>query len=137
MKILCATDGIDHSKAAVALAANLAARFQAPLALIAVNIRVSEGRGGSQPLWDDQEFSNILKSAEAAARQKGAAEVQIVKLTARDPAAAIIEYADEHGFDHIVVGTPRRGVARFVLGSVAAEIVAKAHCPVTVARQAG
>jgi len=134
MKVLCATDGADHSSAAVELAADLAAKFQAPLALIAVNILISEGRGGSHPLWDDEQFDAILESAKATAGRRGVPAVETVKLIARDPAAAIVDYADKNGFDHIVVGTPRRGMARFVLGSVAAEIVAKAHCPVSVAR---
>jgi len=53
MKVLCATDGADHSSDAVELAADLAAKFQAPLALIAVNILILEGRGCSHTLWDD------------------------------------------------------------------------------------
>jgi nucleotide-binding universal stress UspA family protein len=134
MKVLCATDGSDHSSAAVQLAADLAAKFQAPLALIAVNILISEGRAGGHPLWDDREFDGVLESAKAMVGHRGVSAIETVKLMARDPAAGIVDYADKNGVDHIVVGTPRRGVARFVLGSVAAEIVAKAHCPVSVAR---
>jgi nucleotide-binding universal stress UspA family protein len=96
--------------------------------------RTSEGWGGSYPFWDDQQFRRILESATAAPKQADATEVEVVKVTVRNPSADIVDYADKNGFDHIVVGTPRRGVARFVLGSVAAEIVAKAHCPVSVAR---
>jgi len=110
MKVLCATDGSDHSSAAVHLAADLAAKFQAPLALIVVNILISEGRAGSHPLWDDQEFDAVLESAKAMAGRRGASAVETVKVMARDPAAAIVDYADKNGFDHIVVGTPRRGV---------------------------
>lgn len=53
----------------------------------------------------------------------------------RNIAASIIAYADEGKFDQIVMGsTGRTGVARLLLGSVASEVVAKAHCPVTVVR---
>ena len=133
-KFLCATDGVDHSHSAVELAAELAAKFSAPLTLIAVNIPVSEGRGAQHPLWDDEKFAGILESAKAVARKKAAVNAETVKMSARDPATAIVEYANKNGFDHIVVGTPRKGVARLVLGSVAAAVVAKAHCAVSVAR---
>jgi hypothetical protein len=48
--------------------------------------------------------------------------------------AVIVDHAEKNGFDHIIVGNPRLGVARLVLGSVAAEVAAKAHCSVTIAR---
>ena len=53
----------------------------------------------------------------------------------REAAAAIVQYAEENGFDHIVLGTgDKRGVSRLVLGSVAADVAGRAHCSVTVAR---
>src|SRR5262245_17570444 len=119
-KFLCATDGAVHSNSAVELAAELAAKFSAPLTLIAVNIPVSEGRGAHHPLWDDEQVGGILEAAKAFAKKKAAVSAETVKMSARDPATAIVEYANENGFDHIVVGTPRKGVARLVLGSVAA-----------------
>jgi nucleotide-binding universal stress UspA family protein len=46
-----------------------------------------------------------------------------------------LTYAEEIGADQIVMGTgDKRGVARLVLGSVAAEVAGKAGCTVTVAR---
>jgi nucleotide-binding universal stress UspA family protein len=51
------------------------------------------------------------------------------------PASAIVEYADEEGVDHIVMGSHgRSGVSRILLGSVAESVVRKAPVPVTVAR---
>lgn len=133
-KILCATDGSAHSDAALAAAAELAARFGAPLSLIAVNIQVPEGRGRSHTLWSDQEFEQVLTSARQKAKSHAAIEVETVKAVGRNPTDVIVDYADRNGFDHLVVGTPRKGVSRLVLGSVAAAVVAKAHCPVTVVR---
>ena len=44
-------------------------------------------------------------------------------------------YAEQNGFDHIVVGTGGKGaVSRMMLGSVSRDVASRAHCPVTVAR---
>jgi nucleotide-binding universal stress UspA family protein len=47
------------------------------------------------------------------------------------PSEEIVNYADEHEIDLIVMGTHgRTGVARVLLGSVAEKVVRKAPCPV-------
>lgn len=47
------------------------------------------------------------------------------------PGMAILQYAEEYDIDVVVVGTHgRRGFRRFLLGSVAEEIVRHAQCPV-------
>lgn len=51
------------------------------------------------------------------------------------PASAIVEYAEEHDIDQIVMGSHGRdGVTRILLGSVAETVVRRAPCPVTVVR---
>ncbi|WP_299265937.1 universal stress protein [Halorientalis sp.] len=51
------------------------------------------------------------------------------------PARAIVEYAEEHDIDRIVMGSHgRSGVTRILLGSVAENVVRNATVPVTVAR---
>lgn len=53
-----------------------------------------------------------------------------------DVAAAIVEEAARLNADLIVVGTAgRRGLSRFMLGSVAEQVVRSAGCPVLVARE--
>jgi nucleotide-binding universal stress UspA family protein len=48
---------------------------------------------------------------------------------------AIVEAAERLGVDLIVLGTHgRRGVARFLFGSVASQVVARARCPVRTVR---
>jgi nucleotide-binding universal stress UspA family protein len=47
--------------------------------------------------------------------------------------ATIIDYAESHNIDLIVIGTKgRSGFSRILLGSVASKVVTYAHCPVLV-----
>lgn len=65
------------------------------------------------------------------------AEVEIVEAVVRDIAAgpAILNYAEEHDIDLIALGTHgRRGIRRFLLGSVAEEVVRRANRPVLTVR---
>jgi nucleotide-binding universal stress UspA family protein len=49
------------------------------------------------------------------------------------PARAILEYADDHGVDQIVVGSHgRAGLDRALLGSVAETVTRRARIPVTI-----
>ena len=51
------------------------------------------------------------------------------------PADAIVEYADTHDIDLIVMGTHGRGgVEKMWLGSVTEKVLRKAHCPVLALR---
>ncbi len=51
------------------------------------------------------------------------------------PARAIVDYAEEHSIDQIVMGSHGRdGVSRVLLGSVAETVVRRSPCPVTVVR---
>ena len=134
-KILCATDGTDHSAHAIEIAAQMAAKFSAKLSICAVNVAHGGTRGPLIYNWEDDEVKKILDSAAATARKLGAANVEELALRSREAAAAIVQYAEENGYDHIVVGTgDKRGVSRLVLGSVAADVAGRAHCSVTVAR---
>ena len=52
-----------------------------------------------------------------------------------EPARTILQYADEHDVDEIVIGSHgREGAARVLLGSVAETVVRRAAVPVTVVR---
>lgn len=52
-----------------------------------------------------------------------------------NPARAIVEYAEESGVDHVVMGSHgRSGVSRILLGSVAESVVRRATVPVTIVR---
>jgi nucleotide-binding universal stress UspA family protein len=52
------------------------------------------------------------------------------------PARMIVEYAEDHDFDHIVIGSHgREGLTRVLLGSVAETVVRRSPVPVTVVRR--
>jgi nucleotide-binding universal stress UspA family protein len=134
-KILCATDGTDHSSHAIELAAAMASKLGASLSVCVVNVARGGARGPLIYTWEDADVKKVLDAAAATARKAGAKQVEELTLRSREAASAIVQYAEENGFDHIVVGTgDKRGVSRLVLGSVAADVAGRAHCSVTVAR---
>jgi nucleotide-binding universal stress UspA family protein len=52
------------------------------------------------------------------------------------PARAVVRYAEEHDIDHVVLGSHgRRGLARFLLGSVAERVTRRSPTSVTVIRE--
>lgn len=51
------------------------------------------------------------------------------------PAAALVEFAEKHKVDMIVLGTyGRSGLFRILMGSVAEHVVRHARCPVVTVR---
>lgn len=140
-KILCATDGSTASTKAVDAAVDLASQLGAALTFLTIE-RVTVEKAANSAFWDSQvldaaaaQTHRDLSAAAAKARSAGLAQVQCVTSQGGNVAAAIIDYAEKNGFDHIVTGSlGRTGLARLMLGSVAADVVAKAHCPVTVVR---
>lgn len=134
-KILCATDGTDHSAHAIELAGMMSQNFGAELAVCVVNVARGGMRGPLVYTWNDEQVKALLDNAAAKAKQAGAKQVEELVLRSREAASAIVQYAEDNGFDHIVVGTGDKGaVSRLVLGSVAADVAGRAHCSVTIAR---
>ncbi|WP_430466020.1 universal stress protein [Tabrizicola sp.] len=135
MKILCPTDGSEHAEVGLAQAIELAKLSGARLTVCVVNIAHGGARGPTINHWTPEEAAALMSAAEAKGKAAGLADVGTAELVAREAAPAIIAYADQNGYDHIVMGTgDKRGVKRLVLGSVAAEVSGQAHCSVTVAR---
>lgn len=140
-KMLCATDGSVASGKAVDAAVEFARQLDAALTFITVE-RVTSQSAANSAFWDSKvldaaaaQTHRDLSAAMSKAHAAGLSTAQCVTTQGTNVAAAIIEYAQKHGFDHIVTGSVgRTGLARLMLGSVAADIVTKAHCPVTVVR---
>lgn len=83
----------------------------------------------------EERANTVLGNARDAAADSGV-ELSTDSTVGR-PAHAIVEYAAEHGLDHIVIGSHGRGgISRMLLGSVAETVVRRAPIPVTVFRSA-
>ena len=95
---------------------------------------------GSAPAYDagwheaaGERAEELLESAEEEAAAVGAT-ITTDWVQGR-PSRALIEYAEDHDVDHIVVGSQgRTGLSRLLLGSVAETVVRRSPVPVTVAR---
>lgn len=134
-KILCAIDDTEDAMNAVVQAAEFSFKTDAPLTLCMVNALTGGLRGPQIYMHDDATTKKILDNAASLARQHGVKNTVETELKGREISTAVIQYAEQNGFDHIVVGTgDKRGLSRLVLGSVAADIAGRAHCTVTVAR---
>lgn len=89
---------------------------------------------------DDERQTHARERAEAlverAARRTSEVGASVeVAVESGDPATAILEFVDESGVDHVVMGGHGRSdlAARF-LGSVATSVVTRSPVPVTVVR---
>ena len=85
-----------------------------------------------------QERARLLcDRARDRAAELGALETTVVETAIESgrPARTIVEYAEEHDVDHVVVGSHgRSGVSRILLGSVAEAVARNSPVPVTVVR---
>lgn len=142
--ILLATDGSAASDKAAVYAVNLARTCGAKLtALHAVNPYPYEGVG-------EENHTGLMAYAAAAQQEAAVANTKVAALCAQDGApvdfhtavveskavaTAIVEYAQSKGVDLIVVGSHgRSGIARMLLGSVTARVLAESTLPVLVVR---
>jgi nucleotide-binding universal stress UspA family protein len=134
-KILCATDGSEHSRIAVLHAAEMAKTNAASLVFVTVNVALGGPRGPVGYKFEEGQVQKILSEAAMIARDAGVSDCKTESVRSRDIAYAVVQQAEELGVDHIVVGTGDRSLAsRLMLGSVSREVASKAHCSVTIAR---
>ena len=134
-KILCGVDGRDPSARAAGVAAELAKKLNAQLTLYMVNPAVP-GRGARFYLWSDEFLRETLDKMKRRATWSGAPDVRCESRRAADVAEAIVDHADRHDVDYIVVGaSDRPALLKILSGSVSREVIAKATCPVMVVRR--
>jgi nucleotide-binding universal stress UspA family protein len=137
--ILVATDFSDASTLALEYARVLATRFDAGL-------RVLHVVETPVPLGSELHIPEVMTVAERAvqdAQQQLATTMAqfdgdnvIGQVLVGNAAKKIVEYADDHDIDVIVMGTHGRGaLAHLLMGSVAERVVRTAPCPVLTIRQ--
>ena len=142
--ILLGTDGSAASEHAATLAVGLARQHGAKLTVLyVVDPYPYLGIGETNPLGFQAYMAAAQQhgaQAHAKVAELCAAVETVVQLEARlgeDVTAArgIVQMAQDEGADLVVVGSHgRAGVARLVLGSVAAKVVAQSPVPVLVVR---
>jgi nucleotide-binding universal stress UspA family protein len=141
--IVVGTDGSETASHALAEALQLAAPLGATLDIVSayqpvrkarLNAEAKEAPEGYQ--WAINPHEDVDATLQAAADAAVAAGVE-ARTHARqgDPADAILDVAEEHGADLIVVGNKgMTGTKRFLLGSVPNKLSHHAPCSVLIIR---
>lgn len=142
--ILYPTDFSDGARPALRFALRLARQHDATLHLLYVAPGLGEDpiRGAFEVELDEEAFLERLhneadRQMDALLDEAGADDVHVERVVRRGiaPGEAIVRYAGDQAVDLVVMGTHgRRGVARALLGSVAAEVVRQAPCSVLTVR---
>ncbi|MEM1250527.1 MAG: universal stress protein [Acidobacteriota bacterium] len=138
-RVLIATDFSNSSSVAPHRGVDLAQQFGAEVHLLHV-VPLSELSvlAPLESTWSRDELihmgiSEAEKQVETLAEQIdfGSCSHVTAVIESEFVAEGIVEYANEHSIDVIVLGTHgRRGLRRFLLGSVAEEVVRTASCSV-------
>jgi nucleotide-binding universal stress UspA family protein len=147
MKILLATDGSKFSEAATqAVASQINAKDTQVLILQAVEPLVfatppqmAPGYAPELAAKREEQFNEAKASVAATTKVLQAAGFAVsTRVVEADARTAILDIAEESNTDLIVVGSHgRRGVKKFLLGSVAESVARHARCSVLIVRMAG
>ena len=136
-KVLLATDGSEKARIAVDLAASLAWPAGTTIEVLEVFEPLMPGIEVPPESLAALERDAEEQIAEALARTKAALHGAVVETAMRRGRAAseVVREAERIDADVIVTGSRGRGpIETMLLGSVAAEVVDRAPCPVLVAR---
>ncbi len=136
-RILLGYDGSPASERAFEFALDLARRYGAELHVLAVFRPPEFGTEVETEDMIEQGRRHCAKLLSPLRAKLAGGDVTARFETAiGHPSEQILLYADRHGIDHIVVG--RRGhtglAARWLLGSVARQVMVHATCAVTIVR---
>lgn len=134
------TDGSATADRAVEAAIDLAEHYAAKVVFISsykpvddVRLRREQRDAPAGHHWrinPTEEVDAILRDAEERAEKRGLAWAS--EATEGDPADVLVELAEKHGADVIVVGN--QGMQRKVLGSVPNSVSHRANCSVFIVK---
>ncbi len=133
--VLLPTDGTEGSERAIDECGAFAVEYDAFVhVLYVIDSRIA--RSGSLMELMESESERACGDAVSRVTSDGA---QARRETLRGrPAEQILDYAEEHDIDCIVMGTHgRTGIDRFVMGSVAEKVIRRATVPVFTVRDSG
>lgn len=129
-------DGSDSSRRAFEFAIGLARACSGRVRVVSV-LQVTEGGADACTLMMADSGARRVQELldELMAIEPDAATLVDVELAHGSPGDVLISQVAQHGADHIVIGHTERGaLARWLLGSVSGDVLARAHVPVTVVR---
>jgi len=139
-KICCPVDFSEPSRVALEEAADLARRYGAGLTVLHVFEPSAAPSGEMQASMPElfeataKELERKLAGWKLEAERLGAPAVEQA-VTSGVPGREIAAFAEEGGYDLVVMGTHgRTGIRHLVIGSVAERVIREAHCPVLVIR---
>ena len=135
-RILFPTDFSECAEHAFSYASKLAGRTEAEVHVL--NVVPSRETLANDPMSyfpvaeEDVEQGVRIVEAEPVRHSGGKATATVqAQMLDSSPAEAILRYAEEHDIDLVVMGTHgRHGLTRWLMGSVAEEVVRRAPCPV-------
>jgi nucleotide-binding universal stress UspA family protein len=142
--VLVATDFGEAADTALSYGRELARKFNATLHVlhVAENVYITAFGAETYASFAPDLQREIEESAHRRLNEltvdNDAAPTKTVAavMTSGSPAFAIIDYANDHEIDLIVMGTHGRGtLGHFLMGSVAERVVRLAGCPVLTVRQ--
>ncbi len=139
--LLVAFDGTKPSLAALDTAVELAGHTGARISLVCVLPVIAAAYGiemppGASVAETIEATRRMLAEQKLALAERGVTKVETALLEG-DPVDRILEYAEKHPADLIVVGSRSLSDAgRFFLGSVSDGILHHAHCSVLVVKSA-
>lgn len=130
-RVMCPIDYSEYSDAALRYASTLAQEAGAKLSIVYVDDSQVPYDAGYSAYVAPPSDPEALKAKLTEKRPTHEdVEYEHVLLFGH-PAEAIVEFANEHSIDLIVMGTHgRTGLARLVMGSIAEAVIRGAACPV-------
>jgi len=141
-RILVPTDFSPASDRALSFAKEIAARFNAEIHVLHVRVVLDDPSMGSEVL---DEVERILTISEPSTRRAleqacddGRTAIHAHMMRGTVPAEVIVDAVSEYECDLVILGTHgRRGLERFLSGSVAQEVVHDSPVPVLTIRASG
>ena len=130
MKILVAYDGSNVAKDAIAIAAMHANALKAEIILVHSMV------GGPEvPRKDFEEAENNLDYEKSVLLDKKIPCKPILSVRGLEAGEDLVQLADEHKVDEIIIGVRRRSkVGKLIFGSTAQYVVLNASCPVVTVK---